>query len=225
KLKLTGENIAGIFMGTITKWNDPKIMADNKGVALPDTAILVVHRSDGSGTSNIFTDYLSKSSAEWKSKVGAGTSVNWPTGLGGKGNEGVTGLLKQTPGAIGYVELIYAVNNKLPYASIKNRKGEWVEPSTKSVSAAAAAGLKSMPDDFRVSLTDVDGKGAYPISSFTYLLIYQKVDGKMKGMVEFLKWAMTKGQNDAEALAYAPLPKQVVAKVQSKIKTIEVAKK
>jgi phosphate transport system substrate-binding protein len=222
-LKLTGAEIGDIFQGKILKWNDPRIVAENPGVNLPDTPVLVVHRSDGSGTSAIFTDYLSKSSPEWKSKVGSGTAVNWPVGLGGKGNEGVTGLVTQTPGAVGYVELIYAVNNKLSFARVKNRAGIYVEASPKSVTAAAAGALKSIPEDFRVSITDAAGKEAYPISSFTYLLVYKKLDEKTKPLIEFLKWAMTRGQTEAEPLAYAPLPKSLVAKVESKIRSIEGA--
>jgi phosphate transport system substrate-binding protein len=224
-LKLTGESVAEIYLGKITKWNDPKIAASNPGATLPDMPILVVHRSDGSGTSAIFSDFLSKVSSEWQSKVGHGTSINWPTGLGGKGNEGVTGLVKQTPGSIGYVELIYAVNNKLPYASVKNHSGRFVAPSPASVTAAAESELKKIPSDFRVSITDASGKNAYPISSFTYLLVYRKLDEKTKPLIEFLKWAVTKGQADAEPLAYAPLPKAMVPIVESKIKQIEVASK
>jgi phosphate transport system substrate-binding protein len=222
-LKLSGDVVGDIFLGKITKWNDARIAKLNPGAKLPDADVLVVHRSDGSGTTGIFTDYLSKVSPEWKSKVGAGTAVNWPVGLGGKGNEGVSGLVKQTPGSVGYVELIYAKNNSLPYAWLKNKAGSVVEPSTKSVTAAAAGAIKSMPADFRVSITDAAGKDAYPISGFTYLLVY-KIMPKEKGekIVKFLRWAMKEGQNDAEALYYAPLPKPLVSKVNAKIGEIKL---
>ncbi|MGE4105913.1 MAG: phosphate ABC transporter substrate-binding protein PstS [Bacteriovoracia bacterium] len=221
-LKLTPEVIADIFLGKLTKWNDAKITAANPGVKLPDSAVMVVHRSDGSGTSGIFTDYLSKVSADWKSKVGQGTAVNWPTGLGGKGNEGVTGLVKQTPGSIGYVELIYAKNNGLNYAAVQNKAKAFVTPDLKTVSAAAAGALKKMPEDFRVSITDADGKDSYPISGFTYLLVYQSLD-KAKGskITKFLNWAVKDGQKFAEPLHYAPLPKAMVKKVETKIKSIQ----
>ena len=223
ELKLTPEIIAEIFLGKITTWNDAKIQKANPGVTLPKDAVLVSHRSDGSGTTNIFTDYLSKVSPDWKSKVGVGPSVNWPVGLGGKGNEGVTGLIKQTPGAIGYVELIYAVNNKLPVAKIKNKAGTFVEPSVKSVTLAAQGALKNMPADFRVSITDADGKDSYPISGFTYLLVYEKMSGeKGKGIVKFLDWALHAGQKFAEPLAYAPLPTSLVKKVEDKVKKIQL---
>lgn len=219
QLKLDGPTVAGVFLGKITKWNDPKIAALNAGLKLPDEAILVTHRSDGSGTTAVFTDYLAKVSPEWKSSVGAGTAVKWPTGLGGKGNEGVTGLLKQTPGSIGYIELIYAETNKLPAASLKNKAGVFVSASPKSVSAAAAGAVKSIPEDFRVSITDCDAKDGYPISSFTYLLVPAKVTGeKGRELMAFLNWALSKGQGYAEALAYAPLPKPLVARVQKKIR-------
>jgi phosphate transport system substrate-binding protein len=224
KLKLTPEAIAGIFLGKIQKWNDPQIQASNSGVALPDQPILVAHRSDGSGTSSIFTDYLSKVSPEWKQKVGSGTAVSWPVGLGGKGNEGVTGLVKQTPGSIGYVELIYAANNHLPAALVKNKAGKFIDASPKSVTAAAAGAVKNMPSDFRISITDADGKDAYPISSFTYLLIYQKMkkDEKSEKLLSFLSWALTRGQKDAEPLQYAPLPKAMIPKVQAKLKGVQL---
>jgi phosphate transport system substrate-binding protein len=223
-LKLSGDVVADMYLGKITQWNDKRIADANVGVKLPDTAILTTHRSDGSGTTNIFTDYLGKVSPEWKSKVGVGPAVSWPgTGLGGKGNEGITGLVKQTPGAVGYVELIYAVNNKLSVATLKNKSGEWIVPSPKSVTAAAEGSLKAIPDDMRVSITDAAGKGAYPISGFTYLLISkdQKAAGvKGKAIVNFLKWAMKDGQKDAEAMSYAPLPKPLVKKVEAKIASI-----
>jgi phosphate transport system substrate-binding protein len=216
--------LADIFLGKITKWNDEKIAKLNAGVKLPDTAILVAHRSDGSGTSNIFTDFLSKVSPEWKVKVGTGPAVNWPTGLGGKGNEGVTGLIKQTPGAIGYVELIYAESNKLPVAMIRNKAGTFVSPSPKSVTAAAQGSIKSMPEDMRVSVTNADGKDSYPISGYTYLIVSKDMKAagaKGKAMVKFLKWAMGAGQKMAEPLSYAALPLPLVKKVEAKIASIQ----
>jgi phosphate transport system substrate-binding protein len=213
-LNFTPEALAGIYLGKITKWNDPAIAGPNKGVNLPATDIVVVHRSDGSGTSYIFTDYLSKVSDEWKTKGGKGTSVNWPVGLGGKGNEGVTGLVKQTPNSIGYVELIYAVQNNIPYGSVKNASGAFVKASLAGVTAAAAASAKDMPEDFRVSITNAAGKAAYPISSFTWLLVPEKISdsGKRDAIKGFLKWMITDGQNDVESLSYAKLPKEVVEK-------------
>ena len=213
-LKLTPEAIAGIFRGKITKWNDPALAAANPGVALPARDIIVVHRSDGSGTSFIFTDYLSKVSKEWSNQVGKGTSVNWPLGLGGKGNEGVTGLVKQTPFSIGYVELIYAMSNELPYADVKNAAGSFVKPSIESVTAAAAGFASSMPDDFRVSITNAPGADAYPISGMTWLLVYEKQKNAEKGkkLVQFLDWMMRDGQKNAAPLGYAPLPEAVIAK-------------
>src|SRR5262245_7265795 len=210
-LKLTPEVIADIFLGKITKWNDPQLTSLNPGMKLPDQAITVMHRSDGSGTTAIFTDYLSKVSQEWSQKVVHNTSVNWPTGLGGKGNEGVAGLVKQTPGAIGYVELIYTLQNNLPYAVVKNAAGNFIEPTIDSVSAAAGA-VKDMPKDFRVSITNSPGPQAYPISGFTWLLVYEKQPDKDKGqkLVDFLWWMMHEGQKDAPTLHYATLPKEVV---------------
>ena len=186
----------------------------NKGVNLPDTDIVVVHRSDGSGTTYIWVDYLSKVSEEWKTKVGKNTSVNWPVGLGGKGNEGVAGLVKQQPGAIGYVELIYAIQNNMPYGKVRNSAGVFVKADLASVTAAAAGAAKSMPDDFRVSITNAPGKAAYPISSFTWLLVPSKIDdpAKKKAIVDFLHWMLKDGQGLVEALSYAKLPKEVVAK-------------
>ncbi len=212
-LNFTPEALAGIFLGKITKWNDPAITGANKGVNLPSADIVVVHRSDGSGTTYIWTDYLSKVSEEWKSKVGKGTSVNWPVGLGGKGNEGVTGLVKHTPNAIGYVELIYAIQNNIPYGAVKNAAGVFLKADLAGVTAAAGA-AKAMPDDFRVSITNAPGKNAYPISSFTWLLIPEKIQdtAKREAIKNFLKWMMTDGQNEAEALSYARLPKEVAAK-------------
>jgi len=223
ELKFTPEALSGIFLGKITKWNDPAIAGANPGVKLPAEDIVVIHRSDGSGTTYIWTDYLSKVSSEWESKVGRNTSVNWPVGLGGKGNEGVAGLLKQTPDAIGYVELIYAIQNNLPYGVVKDPAGEFVKASLASVSAAAAGAAKSMPDDFRVSITNSPGKGAYPISSFTWLLIPAQIQdaAKKAAIKDFLVWAITSGQQFCEPLAYAKLPKEVVAKEQKAIGMIQ----
>jgi phosphate transport system substrate-binding protein len=216
ELNFTPEALAGIFLGKITKWNDPALTSANPGVKLPGDDIVVVHRSDGSGTTYIWTDYLSKVSPEWEKKVGRATSVNWPVGLGGKGNEGVAGLLEQTPDSIGYIELIYAVQNKILYGRVKNSAGAFVKAELVSVSAAAAAASKSMPEDFRVSITNppADNKAAYPISSFTWLLIPSKINdaSKRDAVKGFLKWMMTDGQQYCEPLAYAKLPKEVVAK-------------
>ncbi len=222
-LNFTPDALAGIFLGKITKWNDPAIAGANKGVDLPPADIVVVHRSDGSGTSYIWTDYLSKVSDEWKGKVSKGTSVNWPVGLGGKGNEGVTGLVKQTPNAIGYVELIYAVQNNIPYGTVKNSSGNFVKADLASVTAAAAGAAKEMPDDFRVSITNAPGKTAYPISSFTWLLIPQKFQeaGKRDAIKGFLKWMLSDGQDSVEALSYAKLPKEVVDKEKKAINNIQ----
>lgn len=221
-LKLTPEAVAGIFLGDIKKWNDPKIAGANAGVKLPASDIQVAHRSDGSGTSFIFTDYLSKVSPDWKTKVGTNASVSWPVGLGGKGNEGVTGIVKQTPGSIGYVELIYAVQQKLPIADVKNAAGKFVTPSFASVTAAAA-GMKEMPEDFRVSITNAPGAAAYPISSFTWLLIPTQIPdaGKKKAITDFLGWMLTTGQKDCEGLSYAPLPKAVVEKEMKQIAKVK----
>jgi phosphate transport system substrate-binding protein len=220
-LKFDGDTIAGIYLGQIKKWNDPKLSALNPGVKLPDQDIVVVHRSDGSGTTFIFTDYLSKVSSEWKSKVGNNTSVNWPVGIGGKGNEGVSGQVKQTPGAFGYVELIYAVQNKMPYAELKNAAGALVKPTIESVTAALATA--EIPDDFRFSMTNAPGKEAYPISGATWLLIYQQQKDPAKGkkLVEFLKWAMTKGEGMAKTLDYAPLAENVQQLVLKRIDEIK----
>src|SRR6202790_3702940 len=222
-LNFTPDALSGIFLGKITKWNDPAITGANKGVNLPASDIIVVHRSDGSGTTYIWTDYLSKISDEWKTKVGKGTSVNWPVGLGGKGNEGVTGLVKQTPNSIGYVELIYAVQNKMPYGKVMNSSGEFIKGDIASVTAAAAGAAKNIPDDFRVSITDAPGKGAYPISSFTWLLIPSKFSdaAKRDAIKGFLKWMLTDGQNEVEALSYARLPKEVIAKEMKAIDQIQ----
>jgi phosphate transport system substrate-binding protein len=223
ELNFTPEALAAIFLGKVTKWNDPLIAGANKGVNLPGSDIVIVHRSDGSGTSYIWTDYLSKVSDEWKSKVGKGTSVNWPVGLGGKGNEGVAGLVKQTPNALGYVELIYAIQNKMPYGKVKNSSGEFIKADLPSVTAAAAGAAKNIPDDFRVSITDAAGKGAYPISSFTWLLIPSKFSdtAKRDAIKGFLKWMLTDGQNEVEVLSYARLPKEMVAKEMKAIDLIQ----
>jgi phosphate transport system substrate-binding protein len=222
-LNFTPDALAGIFLGKITKWNDPAITGPNKGVNLPAQDIVVVHRSDGSGTTYIWTDYLSKISDEWKNKVGKGTSPNWPVGLGGKGNEGVTGLVKQTPNAIGYVELIYAVQNSIPYGAIKNASGNFVKADLASVSAAAAGAAKEMPADFRVSITNAPGKTAYPVSSFTWLLIPQKFQdtAKRDAIKGYLKWMLVDGQEYVEALSYAKLPKEVVEKEKKAIEAIQ----
>jgi phosphate transport system substrate-binding protein len=221
ELKFTPEALAGIYLGKVTKWNDPAITGPNPGVKLPAEDIVVVHRSDGSGTTYIWTDYLSKVSSDWQSKVGTNTSVNWPVGLGGKGNEGVAGLLKQTPYSIGYVELIYAIQNNIPYGAVKDAAGEFVKASLVSVSAAAAGA--AMPDDFRVSITNPPGKGAYPISSFTWLLIPAQIQdaAKKAAIKDFLTWMLAAGQQFCEPLAYAKLPKPVVAKEQKAIAMIQ----
>jgi phosphate transport system substrate-binding protein len=219
-LKLSGPVLADIFLGKITRWTDPAIAKLNEGAKLPDAAITVVHRSDGSGTTYCFVDYLSKVSAEWKKKVGTNTAVNWPVGLGGKGNEGVAGLVKQTPNALGYIELIYAKQNDSSYASVQNKAGKFVKASIEGVTAAAA-GAK-MPKDFKVSITDAEGEAAYPISTFTWLLIYEK-NGEGKGAVlkDFLGWMLKDGQLMTVALGYAPLPSSVNSMV---VKAIEVIK-
>jgi phosphate transport system substrate-binding protein len=224
ELKFTGTVLADIILGKITKWNDAAITKENPGVNLPSLDITVAHRSDGSGTTYIFVDYLSKVSPEFKSKVGVATAVNWPTGVGGKGNEGVSGLVKQTPGAIGYVELIYALQNKIPYGSVKNKDGAFVRASVESVTAAATAAAAQMPPDFRVSITNAPGQTAYPISSFTWLLFYEspKDKAKAKVMVDFLKWALNDGQKFASELGYAPLPEGVVKLEAEAIKKIKL---
>jgi phosphate transport system substrate-binding protein len=212
ELKFTGQVLADIFLGKITKWNDPAIAKLNGGVNLPGSDITVAHRSDGSGTTYIWADYLGKISPEWKTKVGIATSLNWPTGVGGKGNEGVAGLVSQTPGAIGYVELIYALQNKISYGSVQNMDGEFVKASVNAVTAAAASAAEKMPPDFRVSITNAPGKGVYPIASFTWLLFYEspKDKAQAKAMVDFMKWALTDGQKYCAELGYAPLPDPVV---------------
>ena len=223
QLNFTPEALAGIFLGKITKWNDPELMKANPGVNLPAKDIVVVHRSDGSGTTYIWVDYLCKVSKEWETKVGRGTSVNWPVGLGGKGNEGVSGQVKQTPNSIGYVELIFARQNKMSFGKVKNASGAFVEASLASVTADAASAVKEMPDDFRVSITNSPGKDSYPISSFTWLLVPSKIPDatKKKAIAGFLTWMMTDGQTMAAALDYAPLPKAVVAKEQKALAKIQ----
>lgn len=217
-VRLTPALLADLFLGKISKWNDPKLQSVNPGVPLPDRPVTIAHRSDGSGTSAIFTDYLSKVSPEWKSRVGAGAAVKWPVGLGGKGNEGVTGLVKQTPGAIGYVEFIFAKSNGLPSASIQNSAGQFVQPSTESLTAVAEGALKDIPEDFRTSLTDAKGAKAYPIAGMTYLLVYKEMKGE-KGVKfkKFLAWAVENGQSFAEPLHYARLPKPLAQRVKAKI--------
>ena len=211
-LKFTGPLLADIFLGKVTKWNDQALTKLNPGVQLPATDITVVHRSDGSGTTYIWVDYLAKVSPEWKQKVGVATSVNWPTGVGGKGNEGVSGLVRQTPGSIGYVELIYALQSKIRYGSVQNMAGEFVQANVQSVTAAAAAAAASMPKDFRVSITNAPGKGVYPVASFTWLLLYENPKDKQQAriFIDFLKWMLTDGQKFAAELGYAPLPDAVV---------------
>jgi phosphate transport system substrate-binding protein len=222
EVKFTPEALAGIFLGTITKWNDKAITGSNPGVNFPDQEIIVVHRSDGSGTSFIWTDYLSKISGDWKSQVGSGTSVKWPKGLGGKGNEGVAGSVRQLKGAIGYVELIYAVQNNIAFGSIKNSSGNFLKASLEGVTAAAASSPK-MPADFRVSITNAPGKDAYPISSFTWLLIPAESKDPAKGKIlaDFLNWMVTDGQKMTSALSYAPLPDNVAQKVKEAIKEVK----
>ena len=212
ELKFSGKALADIILGKINKWNDPAIAGLNPGLKLPATDITVCHRSDGSGTTYIFVDYLSKVSPEFKKTVGVATSVNWPVGVGGKGNEGVAGLVRQTPGAIGYVELIYALQNRIDYGSVQNMEGEFVRASVQSVTAAAASAATQMPKDFRVSITNAPGTGVYPISSFTWLLLYESPNDKQRAriMVDFMKWALTEGQKYCAQLGYAPLPEGVV---------------
>src|SRR5713226_9681152 len=222
-LNFTPDALAGIFLGKITKWNDPAIAGANKGINLPNADIVVAHRSDGSGTTYIWTDYLSKVSDEWKNKVGKGASPNWPVGLGGKGNEGVTGQIKNAPNSIGYVELIYAVSNNIPYGSVKNSSGSFIKADLESVSAAAAAAAKTMPDDFRVSITNPASNKAYPIASFTWLLIPEKFSdaAKRDAIKGFLTWMLADGQNYAEQLSYAKLPKEVVAKEEQALAKVQ----
>ena len=223
ELKLSPEVISGLFLGEITKWNDPKILELNKGLSLPDLDVIVVYRADSSGTTYIFTEYLSKVSPNWKAKVGAGKAVKWPIGQGNKGNEGVASVVRNTPGAIGYVELVFAQQEKMPIDEIKNKAGHFVRPNLSSVTAAAADAAKSLPEDFRVSITDSAGASSYPISAFTYLLVYQEMDqAKGTEIVKLLNWMMTKGQALAPSLFYSPLPGTVLARVKAKIKTIQL---
>jgi len=228
-LRFTPDLLADIFLGKITKWNDARIAAANPGVKLPGSDIVVVHRSDGSGTTFIWTDYLSKISPEWEQKVGRGTSVNWPVGLGGKGNEGVTATVKQTPGAIGYVELGYAMINKLPAGAVQNKTGKFVTPALESITQAAAGAMRAMnpSTDFRVSITNPDGEKAYPIASFTWLLLRKDYDDAAKAgaLVKFVWWAETEGQTKAEPLGYAPLPKQLRPWIEARLKTISAGGK
>ena len=222
-LNFTPEALAGIYLGKVTKWNDPLIADANKGVNLPANDILVVHRAESSGTTYVWTDYLSKVSEEWKTKVGKATAVKWPVGLGGQGNEGVTGTVKNTPNSIGYVELIYAESNKIPHGNVKNAAGVFVKASLAGVTAAAAGAAKEMPDDFRVSITNAPGKDAYPISSFTWLLIPSKFAdaSKRDALKGFVTWMLADGQNYVEALSYAKLPKEVVAKEKKALANIQ----
>jgi len=222
EIKFTPEALAGIFLGKISKWNDQAITSVNPGVNLPDKAIIVVHRSDGSGTTFIWTDYLSKVSPEWKSSVGSDTSVKWPIGMGGNHNEGVAGMIRQLSGSIGYIELIYAIQNNIPYGSVRNSSGAFLKASLEGVTAAAASAPK-MPADFRVSITNAPGKDAYPISSFTWLLIPAQSKDPAKGKIlnDFLNWMVTDGQKMTSSLSYAPLPDNVVAKVKEAIKQVK----
>jgi phosphate transport system substrate-binding protein len=224
ELKFSGPVLADIFLGAITKWNDPAIAALNSDIALPATDITVVHRSDGSGTTYIWADYLSKVSPAWKNRVGVATSVNWPVGVGGKGNEGVAGLVRQTPGSIGYVELIYARQNTIAFGSVQNAAGAFVTASEASVTAAASGAAASMPDDFRVSITNAPGAEAYPISSFTWLLLYEDPADRAqsKVMVDFMRWALSEGQAFAANLGYAPLPAEIVTKELAALERVRV---
>jgi phosphate transport system substrate-binding protein len=225
ELKFTGPVLADIFLGKITKWNDAALTKLNPGVNLPATDITVVHRSEASGTTYIWVDYLSKVSPEWKMKVGVQTSVNWPTGVGGKGNEGVAGTVTQTPGSVGYVELVYALQNKIAYGSVQNMAGEFTKANVESVTAAAGAAAGKMPPDFRVSITNAPGKGVYPISSFTWILLYENPKDKMlaKAMLDYVKWALTDGQKFAAGLGYAPLPAEVVKLEMTALAKIKVS--
>jgi phosphate transport system substrate-binding protein len=225
QLHLDGTTLAAIFLGEITKWNDARISKLNPGAKLPASDILVVHRSDGSGTSYVFTDYLTKVSATWAATPGKGKDVQWPIGLGGKGNDGVTGQVKQLPGSIGYVELAYAKQNKLPYAAIKNASGAFVSPSIEAVTAAAAGAKLPANTDYRVSIVDATGKGAYPISSFTWLLLYEKQTDAVKGrkLLDFVRWALTEGEKSASSLDYAPIPAAMATQLLKRLGTVTVA--
>jgi phosphate transport system substrate-binding protein len=221
ELKFSPATIAGIFLGKINNWNDKTIAADNPGVKLPERAIIVVHRSDGSGTTYIWTDYLSKVSSDWKDQVGKGTSVRWPVGLGGKGNEGVAGMIRQMEGGFGYVELIYAIQNKITFGAVKNSSGSWIKATLDSTTAAGGS-VKNLPDDFRVSITNPPGKDAYPIASFTWLLVPAQFKDTAKGkvIVDFLSWMLDHGESMVTQLDYAPLPDNVKDKVRGRIKEI-----
>ncbi len=223
ELNFSGDVIADIYLGKITKWNDARIAKDNPGVSLPDHGILPVYRSDGSGTTYIFSDYLSKVSSGWQSGPGKGTAINWPTGIGQKGNEGVAGMVRQAPFSFGYVELIYAVQNKMAYGPVKNASGKFVKASTDGVTAAAAAAAKSMPADYRVSITNAPGADSYPISSFTWLLIptHSTDPAKAKALADFIGWMLDHGEGEAAALTYAPLPKPVQDMVRKSIANIK----
>jgi phosphate transport system substrate-binding protein len=224
ELKFTGAVLADIYLGKVTKWNDPAIAKVNPGITLPNTDITVVHRAEGSGTTYIWVDYLSKISPEFKSKVGVNTAVNWPTGVGGRGNEGVSGLVTQTPGSIGYVELIYALQNKIAYGPVQNAAGEFVKATVQAVTAAASNAASNMPADFRVSITNAAGRGVYPVSSFTWLLMYEQPKDKARGkaMVDFMKWALTDGQKYCADLGYAPLPANVVQLEMATLQKVKV---
>jgi len=224
QIKFTGPVLADIFLGNISKWNDPALAKINPGVSLPSSSITVVHRSDGSGTTFVWADYLSKISPAWKQKVGANSSLNWPVGVGGKGNEGVAGLVQQSPGSLGYVELVYALQNKIGYGAVQNQAGEFVVPDIKSVTAAAAGAMPNMPKDFRVSITNSPGPGAYPVSSFTWILLYENPENKNYAQVmnDFMKWALSKGQPMAETLGYAPLPDALIAMELEQLNRIKV---
>ncbi len=221
-LNFTSGVLADIFLGKISKWNDPRIVKDNAGMKLPAADIVVVHRSDGSGTTAIWVNYLSKVSAEWKTKVGEGTSVEWPTGLGGRGNEGVAGLVKQTPNALGYVELAYALTNQMPFGSVQNKAGQFVRPSLSSTTKAMDGALRSIPEDYRVFFTNPDGRDAYPVAGFTWILIYgdQRDPVKGKALVDFLWWATHDGQKYAPTLLYASLPKSLVQRIEGTLKSV-----
>ncbi len=221
-LKFSSDVLADIFLGKITNWNDGRIAKDNPGVSLPDQKIIVVHRSDGSGTTYIWTDYLSKVSSEWANGPGKGTAINWPVGVGGKGNEGVAGLVRQLPGALGYIELIYALRNHISFGSVKNPAGNFVKASIAGVTEAAAS-VKQMPADYRVSITNAPGANAYPISSFTWLLVPVKTADPVKGKVlkDLLSWIVNSGESEVSALSYAPLPQSVAAKVLKTIYSLQ----
>jgi phosphate transport system substrate-binding protein len=222
-LNFSGDVIADIYLGKISKWNDPRLARDNPGVSLPDKAILPVYRSDGSGTTFIFTDFLAKVSPDWNSKVGKGASIKWPTGIGQKGNEGIAGMVRQAPNSIGYVELIYAIQNKMEFGAVRNSAGKFVQASTDGVTAAAAGAAKNMPSDYRISITNAPGPDSYPISSFTWLLIptHSADPTKAKVLADFMGWMLDHGQNEAAALSYAPLPKQVQDMVRKSVSNIK----